>query len=321
MITAVLLSAAAVLAAAPAASTSSESTLPTFEVSSLSAHAGDEVTVKIETKNNPGIVSLRLMVNYDKNNMTLTNAVEKDFSGVNFGDISKFPFRFLWLDVSNGNVTTNGTVAELTFKISNSAADGVYPIEISYDPSDINNYDEQSIAFDIVNGEITVGEGGATVSLPDVTTSSQSGGNTSYPELGRHPTLPGGRDPEITISTIEIDITASEFMERHNNSNSDPDAAVTPDADSSSGKDESGSGSELDLLPEADDSSVSDGNAEDGTKESTDTSTDPASAQTSAASDGKDEDGSGVSGIAIAIAAAAVVLITGAVIVVRRKRR
>lgn len=85
--------------------------------------------------------------------------------------ISENPYNLVWNNISN--ITYNGTIATLEFKISDSAEMGNYPIIVSYykgrdgqyeDGADVN-YDENFEPLDLVyvSGNITVLSGNPTV--------------------------------------------------------------------------------------------------------------------------------------------------------------
>ena len=110
---------------------------PAFVVDQVSGNPGDTVTVKVSTRDNPGIIGLRLKVSYDTAALELTKAEEGDFDGVTFGPLEKNPFTCSWVDAIHPNNTTNGAVVVLTFKIKGSAPNGLSPITLSYDQADV----------------------------------------------------------------------------------------------------------------------------------------------------------------------------------------
>ncbi len=82
-------------------------------------------SVDVNITSNPGIVSLRLFVEYDTNVVTLTGAEDKGVLGTSqFTDTFKSPFAMVW---SNGtateNITFTGTIASLTFKVNEGVED------------------------------------------------------------------------------------------------------------------------------------------------------------------------------------------------------
>ena len=132
---------------------------PTFSVTDASGKPGEEVTVRCEIKDNPGIIAFHLLVDYDTDALTLTNASGGVFTGTDFGDTAKAPYSFLWADAVSGNYTDNGTIAELTFKIREGASAGDRKITLSYDPEDVFNYDMENVHFETEAGKITVSDG------------------------------------------------------------------------------------------------------------------------------------------------------------------
>lgn len=297
-----------------------ESAAPAFAVKSVeSAHPGDEVRVEIETKNNPGIVAFRYRVNYDREHFELVGANERDFIGVNFSPNEMDPFMVSWFDVSSGNNITNGVTAELVFKVKEGTPDAVYPIELSYYmQGDVCNFDLQEVTFELVNGSITVGEDSSeTVTLPPP--------NDPPPESrGSAPrvTLPTERDrtPSVPDSIPQVDITFSELEERIKN-NSGYDATTEGKSSSSSkgGKKKNNSSSGIEALPDPEDVLTSTDSSSDNTSTEADAPSEASSAVGSIGEPASIEKKSSA-GLIAGIAAAVVVIATGAVIVIRRKK-
>ena len=134
----------------------------TLSVDKANASAGDKnVTVRIQVKDNPGILGMRLSVSYDESVLTLTGASNGDavskvltltkaktlHSGCNF----------VWDGIEIGAADIkDGTVLELQFQVSDSAAAGKYPITIRYNSDDIVDNDLQSLSPYIQNGYILI---------------------------------------------------------------------------------------------------------------------------------------------------------------------
>lgn len=133
-----------------------------LSVESVKASAGDKlVTVRISVKDNPGILGMRFSVSYDESVLTLTGALNGDAvsriltltkaktlcSGCNF----------VWdgIEIDAENVK-DGTVLELQFRVSDSAAAGNYPITIRYNSGDIVDNDLQKLSPYIQNGYISI---------------------------------------------------------------------------------------------------------------------------------------------------------------------
>lgn len=133
-----------------------------LSVESVKASAGDKlVTVRISVKDNPGILGMRFSVSYDESVLTLMGALNGDAvsriltltkaktlcSGCNF----------VWdgIEIDTEDVK-DGTVLELQFRVSDSAAAGNYPITIRYNSGDIVDNDLQKLSPYIQNGYISI---------------------------------------------------------------------------------------------------------------------------------------------------------------------
>ncbi len=133
----------------------------TFTVSSVSGKAGETVTVNVSISNNPGIVATKLSFSYDKAILTLLSVEDKGLLGtgsfVAGNNLSLIPYSVTWEDsLSSTNHTSNGVIASLTFKISDTAAIGTYPITISYDTGSTFDTNLNDVKFNTVNGSVTV---------------------------------------------------------------------------------------------------------------------------------------------------------------------
>lgn len=133
-----------------------------LSVESVKAAAGDKlVTVRISVKDNPGILGMRFSVSYDESVLTMTGALNGDAvsriltltkaktlcSGCNF----------VWDGIEiDAEDVKDGTVLELQFRVSDSAAAGNYPITIRYNSGDIVDNDLQKLSPYIQNGYISI---------------------------------------------------------------------------------------------------------------------------------------------------------------------
>lgn len=142
--------------------TSAAST-PTISVSTVEAKPGDTVNVKINMANNPGVTSVLLTIGYDSSILTLTKVTDGGILGSQFhSDAYKNPYTLCWAnDTATSNIKKNGTIVTLTFKVSNTAKSGNYPISVSYDKDnyEIIDKDMNPVTFSLSNGAITVKNG------------------------------------------------------------------------------------------------------------------------------------------------------------------
>lgn len=159
-IVSICLAAALLLAAVPGIGIAAAEA-PTFAVSEATANPGDTVTLTVSTRNNPGIIGLRLNVAYDAAVLELKKAEGGDFSGVTFGPTTKNPFVASWVDAIHPDNTTNGVVMKLTFAVKASAPAGKSAVSLSYDADDVFNFNWQNVTFATAAGGVTVGGGAA----------------------------------------------------------------------------------------------------------------------------------------------------------------
>ena len=156
-------------------------TAPTFIVETVTANAGETVNVAISVKNNPGIASIKLNVEYDPdlvlNSITYNTAI---------GGISQQPQKMsnpVILNWVNATANTNGDwkFATLSFTVAEDAPDGKYGIQLSYEPDNVYNIAEEDIFFEIENGAILIGcIHDAKTQIPAKNADCVNGGNNLY---------------------------------------------------------------------------------------------------------------------------------------------
>ena len=140
---------------------------PKIKINDVKAKPGNEVDVTIELENNTGFASMGIEVGYNSDIMTLTKVTSNSGVGGTFTPAQAYtvnPFNMGW--DSAANITYNGNLATLTFKIADNAADGIYPITLDYykgrngnyvDGEDVN-YDENdnAVGFVYISGSVIV---------------------------------------------------------------------------------------------------------------------------------------------------------------------
>ena len=133
---------------------------PTVEVSSATVSAGDEFEATVSLKDNPGITSMKLKVEFDNDAFTLNKvAYGEKFAG-NAQEPEKLesPVTLNWLKPSkkgDANVEDSDVFATLSFTALKEAA-GKKNITVTYDPEDVYNTDETNVTFKVTGGEISV---------------------------------------------------------------------------------------------------------------------------------------------------------------------
>ena len=113
--------------------------------------------VQLDLANNPGIAGMVLTLTYDPV-LTLQSIKAGDaLTGMSFtppGDLTANPVNLFWDDLDNDY--SNGTILILTFAVSDGAADGTYPITVTYDPEQIYNDSFENVALTVADGAVTV---------------------------------------------------------------------------------------------------------------------------------------------------------------------
>ncbi len=138
-----------------AAVASSKSDASQIIVDTKTAAPGEDVTVALSLKNNPGITGMVLRISYDSTALKL-KLVEDKWSNLMYSQtLDVNPYKIMWFDGLN-NVKTNGEVCNFTFTVNENAALKDYDIEVSYSEGDICDNLEQDVHFDMVSGKITV---------------------------------------------------------------------------------------------------------------------------------------------------------------------
>ena len=157
-------------------------TVPTIVVSDAEASAGQEVSVTIALKNNPGIASMMLYVEYDTTALTLKKVKDTGLlSGqVHPSSMEVYPYPLTWENDSiNENLTVNGNIVTLTFDVAdNITTKKVVDINVSYDNSeyDIYDVDLNTVDFAVDNGTVTIDKMPTPVALENGSVAIQSFG-------------------------------------------------------------------------------------------------------------------------------------------------
>lgn len=137
--------------------------VPMFTVSDVNCKVGDEVTVTVECSGNPGISAWKVEVSYYTDALELVGCNSNGVFGTALTSqtLDTVPFVVSW---SNGleNVSANGTLMELTFRVKDNALVGDYLIHLTYDEDDVYSVErgetvtENNVYFGVKDGKITV---------------------------------------------------------------------------------------------------------------------------------------------------------------------
>lgn len=124
----------------------------------VSGKCGEQVTVPVTIKNNPGIASFRFRIAYDATALTYVSAARGE--AMTGGTLSAAyqaedeELAITWFDVKN--VTGDGVLFNLVFEISEDA-NGKYPLTVSYLPEDVVNASWKQVDVTVVDGWIQAG--------------------------------------------------------------------------------------------------------------------------------------------------------------------
>ncbi len=126
---------------------------PQIVVSQVSASAGSDVDVAVALKNNPGINTFTLKIQYDTSRLQLTGVTTASGLGGSyvFADNTA---TLTWL--ATADTSFNGTAFTLHFTVLDNAAEGDATVAITYQPGNICNYDEENVDFTVVAGCVSV---------------------------------------------------------------------------------------------------------------------------------------------------------------------
>ncbi len=191
-----------------------ETATPAFVVEGGKAQQGGTVQVTLSTQNNTGIVSLKVKVGYDSKVLSLTAIEGKDFADVTFGPVSKNPVTVNWMNSLEPNNTTNGVVAVLTFTVLDTAVDGDTAVTATYNPADVFDYDMNDVAFDVVNGVVTVGcLHKETTTVPAKASTCLTQGNGEYTYCNRCEEVLSGSDELLPLGdhTFTAQVVADKY--------------------------------------------------------------------------------------------------------------
>ena len=124
-------------------------------VENVTAHAGDEISVKVYVKNNPGFMYMKVRMYYDPSVLEFLGAENGTVStdafeiGAKTGDLME---AFIWN--TSSDATGDGLLVTLKFKVAENAEVGEYSIKAS--PVEAYNYNEDEVTFVGVSSSINV---------------------------------------------------------------------------------------------------------------------------------------------------------------------
>lgn len=192
-----LLAAMLLIGSLPAAQAASTST-PKVSVQTVSATAGDEVSVTVTLSGNTGFSDLSIELDYDPAILTLVQAEQEALTSDCLQSQSQHltdrPYSLIWLS-RTPLCTSNGTLATLTFRVSDDALSGSYPVSVSfYRGRRGDNEDGVNVNYQMDANEnqtplgLTYASGSVNVrAMPDTEVTVSLGGGRQAALSARHP--------------------------------------------------------------------------------------------------------------------------------------
>lgn len=139
----------AALAAVPAAAEG----MPTICADgSAEAERGDQVTITISLKNNPGICAFSLSVVYDDTRLALLSLDHAKINGSELWTVNGA--NATW--VSFEDTSFDGVILTAKFKVLDNAPAGEAAVSVSFAKGDIGNFAEEEVDFSVSAAAVTV---------------------------------------------------------------------------------------------------------------------------------------------------------------------
>ena len=174
---------------------------PVITIGSVTAEAGQAVTVPVTISGNPGIYGAILTFTFPTE-LTLTNVTEGDaFTGLDISlpDSMTSPYT-IFCDGLDQPATADGTILTFTFKVADDAkADALLAVTASYLEGDVVDADFKDLAPTIKSGGVTV-DGGASVLSGDI----NSDGRVNNRDLGKFQQYLNDWGVEINLEAADI---------------------------------------------------------------------------------------------------------------------
>ena len=131
---------------------------PSFHVAEVNGRAGGTVTVPVTIKNNPGIALFKVNVEYDENILEWTGISHKALDGFWSAEVGK---PVVWVGNGDAEYEDDGEIFTLTFAVKENIEPQTTSIHLSYDPDDIQSWNEElidyeNVAFAVIEGKVNI---------------------------------------------------------------------------------------------------------------------------------------------------------------------
>ena len=171
---------------------------PRVSVQTVSATAGDEVSVTVTLSGNTGFSDLSIELDYDPAILKLVQAEQEALTSncrqSQSQHLTDRPYSLIWVS-GTSLCKANGTLATLTFRISEDAPSGDTPVSVSfYKGRQGNNEDGVNVNYQMDANEnqtplgLTYASGSVNVkAMPDTEVTVSLGGGRQAALSARHP--------------------------------------------------------------------------------------------------------------------------------------
>jgi len=156
-------------------------------VSSGSAKAGKEITLKVSATKNSGVCTIRLMLEFDAEKLTPTKFANTNSPFVSKGSVTlpqTNAKRFIYNFASASAVTTTGLLMSVTFKVAADVAEGE---TVSVTVKEVESGDILDGEFNPVTLSVTAGS--VKVPVPASSTTSSKPASSSKPAVSSAPAV------------------------------------------------------------------------------------------------------------------------------------
>lgn len=127
-------------------------------VDNVDAVPGETVTINLSLENNTGILAARFQLTYDQTRLELVGATDKRLlpGGIFSKSYDTYPYILLWNSASPNNITDDGPLAELQFKVLETAPAGNAFVNLTYQADDVYDVDLNNVSLTVKNGTIGI---------------------------------------------------------------------------------------------------------------------------------------------------------------------
>lgn len=121
---------------------------------SASASAGGTVRIPVKISGNPGTMGYLLEFDYDETVLTYTSFDNGEV--IPDCELSDTDGVIKLVGIAEKDITDNGVLVYLNFKVADGAKAGDTEIKLITDENSVCNYDEESIVPAVTNGKVTI---------------------------------------------------------------------------------------------------------------------------------------------------------------------